>query len=153
MPDSADILTALRAHLAGAGIVRPANAVGAAPPFVLDPLEGPAAPGELEGIHNDPNLIITARPGGDLAPGPADGWLLQTTVDVIYRGKASDQIMAVDAQIVAEMFLPGGMAKTAWLMGGLQIIESRVWAGLQRLGSSKGQGFTYITKLYFETYR
>jgi hypothetical protein len=153
MPNSADVVNALRDHLVAAGIVRKGNVAGPLPPMVLDPLQGAPAPGELEGIVNDPDLLITARPGGDLTPAPPDGWLLQTTVDVIYRGKHSDRIAAVDAAITAELFLPGGMCKTAWMMGPLQMIETRIWAGMQRLESSKAAGYTYITKVYAETYR
>lgn len=147
------VLTALRAHLIAAGLVRKGSVAGALPPLVLDPVAGPPAPGELEGIFGDPDLVITARPGGDFPPAPPDGWLLKATIDLIYRGHASDQIATVDAAILAEMYLPGGMAKTAWLMGGLQMIETRSWAGLQRLAGTRGEGFTYVSKLYVETYR
>jgi hypothetical protein len=150
---STDILTALRDHLVTAGIVRKPNVAGDAPPLVLDPLQGAPGPGELESIVNDRDLIISARPGGDIAPGPTDGWLLQTTIDLIYRGKTSDRIASVDAAITRELYLTGGMARTAWMMGSLQMIETRLWAGLQRLGSSKADGYTYITKVYAETYR
>ena len=153
MPTSADVCNAFRQHLVTAAIVRMPNIAGAPPPMVLEPVAGAPAPGELEGIVNDPRLIITARPGGDLTPAPADGWLLQTTIDVIYRGKAADLIASTDGAITRELFLAGGQAKTAWMMGGLQVIQTSLWAGLQRLGSSKASGYEYITKVYVETYR
>jgi hypothetical protein len=39
------------------------------------------------------------------------------------------------------------------MMGGLQMIETRLWAGAAAARASKAQGFTYITKVYAETYR
>jgi hypothetical protein len=108
---STDILTALRDHLVTAGIVRKPNVAGDAPPLVLDPLQGAPGPGELESIVNDRDLIISARPGGDIAPGPTDGWLLQTTIDLIYRGREPTRSPPSTPQIVAQLFLPGGMAR------------------------------------------
>lgn len=151
MPTTTDLLTALRAHLAGLGLVRIPPAAGAAPPMVLEPLQIPA-PGELEGVADD-GLIISALPGGDFPAGEGEGWLLRTTIDLRYRAHDSRRIHALDAQIVASLHEGPGIRRHDWVMGGTYVLETGLYGGLTRLGAAPGQGFDYVTKLYLEARR
>lgn len=153
MPDTAAILGALRTHLRDAGLVRYASIAGPLPPAHIEPIGGSPAPGEAEPPGNDADLIISLYAGGELAVGEHDGYLLRTTIDVRYRGKTIQRILALDAAIVRELHDAGGGRRRGWAMGGVQLLESGVWTGLQPVDRSKGQGAEYVTKLYFEALR
>lgn len=153
MASATDVLTALRIHLVGAGLVRKASIAGAAPPVFIEPIGGTPGPGEGEPPEVDPNLHIGLFAGGDIPIGEQDGFMLKTTIDVRYRGRNAQQILNLDNELVKQLHDAGGQRRRGWTMGGLFMVETGVWTGCQPLGRSKAEGYEYVTKVYAETYR
>lgn len=152
MSSSTDVLGAFRNHLVALELMRKASVAGPLPPAIIEPRGGAPAPGEGEGTANDPDLIVTLRGGGEIPPGD-NGWLLQTTIDVRYRGLTAERIMRLDADIVASLHEGPGIRRRAWEMGGLFVLETGIWVGLTPLEHHAAQGFDYVTRIYVEAYR
>lgn len=149
MPDTNVILSAIRQELVNAGLVRRPGTAGAAPPMVLEPVEGAPAPGELDGVENDATLIVTLRLSGDLAEGPLDTYRRRTVVDVVYRSKTTaglQRARTLDAAIRRRLVPHDqlGEARTIGAGGAtpLDVLSIQLFAGLGRVSSSAAAGYT-----------
>lgn len=151
-----DLLTAFRNELVAEQLVRKASQANPAgrPPMFVQLDGGAPAPGEREGVENDPELITTIFAGGDFPPA-TDGALRRSTVDLRYRtapGKAP-RAFNLDALVcahIADQDQDGYAARYDWTMAGLYIVESRVWTALQPIRTDPAQGADFVTKFYFE---
>lgn len=150
-----DLLAAFRQHLIDEGIVRAATepAVAGEPPMLVELPGGPRAPGEGDELERDPNMALTIYAGGDLTAGEFDGFIRRTTIDVHYRTVDARLLEPLDRAIVNAMHDEGGQRRRGWVMGGLYVLETGQWAGLQPLERSKAGGHHFVTKVYVETYR
>lgn len=154
MADVAQVLTAFRAELIAAGLVRRPTDAGAAPPMVIMPAEGAPAPGEAEGIV-DTGLILSILHGGNLseATGYEAAQRRRVVVDVRYRSKINADLraaMALDVAVINRLIRPATNYGYGFVMGGLFVHAVGVWAGLGPVSSSKGQGFDEVAKYLVE---
>lgn len=143
------LLDGLRAHLAGAGIVRIPRDAGTAPPMWLHPRDGVPAPGEGEParrVEIGPDAVLGAFLTGGIPPRPYEAVLRRDIVDIRLRTKTAPLAMALDEQIRAAL-----VDRRNWLMGGVRVIESRQWRAMQPLGSD-AQAFDWVVAFLFETY-
>jgi hypothetical protein len=147
-------LPELRTHLQSVGICRPPNTAGAAPPMHLEPATGVPAAGEGAGAAVGPTLVLGAFLASGVVPDWGEGYSRRQIIDVWIRAKATDSWRgpAVAAAIEREVAPPPYAARHEWTMGGLLVIESRLWRPLQPVGSD-AQGWTWTMGLYIETYR
>lgn len=91
---STRLLSALRAELVTAGLVRRPSDAGALPPLFIEPIDGPPAPGEREAPETDGTLVVTARLSSELGEGPGDSWRRRIVVDLVYRSTGTAGIIA-----------------------------------------------------------
>lgn len=162
MATPTEILTAFRQHLVDQGIVRKPGAgpqPNGAPPMFVEPDDGPIGPGEApKAEENDDQLVLSIFWGGALAATDADAYRLRGSIDVRLRSSGSAGVQraaAVAMRIRREMFEPGdspGIARRAWVMGGLNMLETGEWGGLSRIHASESEGFDDVWKAYVETY-
>lgn len=145
-----ELLSALRNHLVGQGIVRRASATGTAPPLLLEPQQGVPEPGTGEGIVPDPVIHLGAFLTGGVAPGRYESWWRQPIVDVRFRAKGSQAVQTVQATELA--ISKALIDRVDWTMDGLYVVESEQWRPLQRLGSDE-QGYEYVAAYRFILYR
>lgn len=153
MSDITAVLAAFRDHLVAEDLVRAASVAGAEPPMFVELADGARAPGEGDPPEVDPNIVLTIYAGGDIPAGEFDGYLLRTTIDVHYRARDARLIGPLDTAIVTTLSDAGGQRRRAWEMGGLFVLETGLWTGLQPLERSKAGGHHFVTKVYVETYR
>lgn len=146
MPDNFDLLRSFRQYLVDQGLVRKASVAGAARPMHVEP---PAAyaPGEREAPENDDTTVVSVFVGGDVPMGPFEGDWIRATIDVRYRTVDPPDVLHLNAQIRQAI-----VDRWDWDMGGLRVVESLEWAGLQRLGASEAQGWDYVSKFLFQIY-
>jgi hypothetical protein len=148
MPSNKDLLGAFRQHLVDQGLVRKASvAVPGKRPVFVEPADGAPAPGEREGVENDDVTMISLFVGGDIAGAAFEGFIAKSTIDVRYRTHDAQEVLDLAAAVRLAI-----VDQWDWLMGGLRVIESREWAGVQRVGSSAAQGYDFVHKFYFEYY-
>lgn len=157
MPSLADVLSAFRTELVDQGLVRKASQSTPAgkPPMFVQLDAGAPAPGEREGVENDAELMLTIFAGGDFPSFP-DGAIRRSTIDLRYRAAPNKARRAfdLDAEICAaicDQTGTGFAARYDWTMGGLYVIESRVWAALGTIRTDADQGSDFVTKFYIET--
>lgn len=145
-----DLLDALLAHLVARNIVRRPDVAGAKPPLWREPAGGAPAPGERKGTGNDPTTMVSVFHSGEIPRSPERGYSDRPTVDVWIRTK--DPRVGPDlARAISDELAPPPLGvRYDWTMGGLQLIESRQWRGLQRLGSDQAQGFDFVASYLFE---
>ena len=148
---AARLLTALRAELVASGVVRDPRTPGALPPMWLSPRSGTPAPGEGAGSETGPTAVLAAFRSGGIPPAAARGHSRRTTVDVVMRVTQAPIAEDLDAQLRAVLAPAPLAARYAWAMGGLQVIESRVWRELGPLGFDE-QAFSFVASFLFETY-
>lgn len=161
------LLDAIAQHLAAVGIARlPGTGTGPRPwlpPFWRNPADGTPAPGEKKGAELDDGLVLAGYLSGEIPPPEGGGYSNRLTVDVDLRSKSMASIETVAEQL-REEFAPsaGGLVgagipglRIDWTLqpAGPAVIESRLWRGLQILGSSTGQGYHYRLALLLELYR
>jgi hypothetical protein len=87
VPSPTDVLTALRVDLIAAGLIRRPSEAGTLPPAHVEPAEGAPAPGEREGIEDDPELVVTLMHSGDFGEEPQDSYRRRAIIDVRYRSR------------------------------------------------------------------
>lgn len=147
-------LPELRNHLVSVGICRAPNTAGPEPPMHLEPATGVPAAGEGSGNAVGPTLVLGAFLVSGLAPGFGEGFSRRQIVDIWVRAKATDSWRgpAVAAAIEREFAPPDFGYRDQWVMGGLMVIQSRLWRPLQPVGSD-AQGWTWTLGVYIETYR
>lgn len=168
MADVNAILAAFRADLIAAGLVRRPSEpepVGA-PPMHVEPVEGPPAPGEREGVEDDPDLVLSLMHSGDLAEGTGYAAAAQrrTVLDVRYRSRTAGALQraaALDATIRRHFTRPQRNYGYGFLMapdlivdegqptersGALWVQELGVWGGMGPVGRSRAAGYDHVAK-------
>jgi hypothetical protein len=119
------LLDAMRDHLIAAGIVRDPDVDGAEPPMWRHPDAGAVAPTAAA------PLVASAFYTGGISPAAGAEDRRQLTVDVQLRTSAGvPGLLALERAMTLELVGtdPGG--RTDWVMGGLYVIQSRVWTEL-----------------------
>lgn len=158
MPDTNDVLRAFRRELISAGLVRHPSVDAMPPPLVLEPEGGARSPGDRNDVEDDPNLVITAVLGGDVAEGPTTAFRRRTVITVRYRSAGTTGLVSgreLDAAIRARVAgrLDYGLG---WTMGetidepGIVVLSSAVFAGLSPIPREPGQGFDEAARYVFE---
>lgn len=164
MPDGTEVLAALREELIAAALVRRpsegANATGSPYPLVIEPYDGPPAPGELgddEVDHNE--LVVSAFYAGGL--GAADGFEASTrkvhSIDLRYRSKGMAALRAamdLDAAIRARIIRPETNYGYGWVMGTaapLFVHQATPIGDFAPLSRSRDRGFDHVAKWWIET--
>lgn len=152
MAEVPDLLEAIRAELADEEILRPAGVAGALPPLWLEPADGPPAPGEATGSGGDDTTIVSAFRTGEVPRSPGQGYSDRAIVD--FRIRSKDARVGPDlVDRLSDLFAPAPLGvRHDWSMGGLQLLESRQWRPIARLGSSRAQGFEWVVAYLFELY-
>jgi hypothetical protein len=147
-----DLLDALLTFLADeAGIVRRPDAAGPLHPLWRAPVDGPPAPGEATGSGNDPVLILSCFETNEVPRSTDRAFSDQRIVDVRIRSMNRPEASRVHAEILAELAPPPLAIRTDWTMGGLYLIASQQWRGLQPIASDRAQGWDLTSAYLFET--
>lgn len=158
MADDDLILGAFRGELVDAGLVRRASDDPAAfpglPPVHNEPIEGPPAPGEVEGKGNDPELILTLKLSGDLSELPFDAAVQRRAVlDVVYRSATASALrraMTLDAAIRNRLIRSATNYGFGFILDpgghGLFCHEAAVWGGFSEVSRSRATGYRHVAK-------
>jgi hypothetical protein len=160
MADTNAVLTAFRAELITAGLVRRPSEAGAAgvPPMHIEPVDGPPAPGEREGIEDDPELVLTLDLSSEVAGarGYETALELVAIVDVHYRtvgagpGKnpsaALRRARGLNAAITARLIRPATNYGIGFDLGGLLVLEVNEFAGYGRVSADRERGYHDLAK-------
>lgn len=139
------LLTALREHLVGEGIVRKPAVAGPVPPCYVEPRDGCPAPGQLSGTEQA-DVVVALFASGGFPARPFESWWKQETVDVYVRAKR-----APDAFPLADAIRSAVVDRRGWVMDALPVVESLEWRPLQRLGSDD-DGWTFVWSGAFQTF-
>lgn len=142
----AQLLTALRDHLAGEGIVREPGVAGPAAPMWLEPRQGVPAPGDKQPPERGDDAVLGAFVTGGIPPRAYESWQRRPIVDLRFR-----TINAVRAHELDELIRAQLIDRRNWLMGGLRVIESQLWRDFQPLIFDE-QAFTYVAAYVFQLY-
>lgn len=156
MPDASAVLTAFRAELVEAELVRrPSEATPAgAPPMHVEPREGAPAPGEREGVEDDPGLVLSLFHGGDLAEDLFDTYRRRTVAEVRYRSATNADLrraMALDAAVRAHFTGYERQYGTGFtIAGGLFVLSFGVLGGFGPISRSREAGFVNGSRFVLE---
>lgn len=140
----ADLMTHLRTYLAAEEVTRDPQVAGDPPPLFLAPEKGAWFPGDLEGVEDDSECIVSAFLSGGLPSRPYESMLRKRTVDFWIRCTKAPMAWQVDAGLYEAL-----ADKRAWDCAGLEVIESLPWREMAPLSGS-APGFTFITSYVFE---
>lgn len=161
--DAGNLLWAVQGELILAGIGRkPGVAAGAGVhPVWVEPDASPA-PGEKQGVEDDPLVTISLLFGGEV-PRPRAAWERQLIVDIRLRSAAKPgsyvEVTRVDKAIrdllIGETYEAVGVPLRWTPPGGgpqqqLVALEVQDFTGLQRLGFTDNQGWTHRHQFLFE---
>lgn len=157
MPDVTAVLTAFRVELITAGLVRrPSQVATGVPPMHVEPLEGPPAPGEREGVENDPDLVLSLMHSGGLSPANNYDAAIDRTVilDVRYRSRTTDALRraeALDAAIRNRLIRPEtnygyGLTLAAGTPAELWAQAAAVFGAFGPIGRSRAAGYDHVAK-------
>jgi len=155
--DNAAVLAAFREELIAAGLVRRPSDTGTDPPAHIEPLGGPPAPGEREGIEDDAELVVSLIDAGTFAESPFDGATRRRmTVDVHTRAASSTALrraMALEAAIVARLIRPETSYGFGFTLGATSAVfcQEATPSGGGPLGSVRGVGWARVAKWTIET--
>lgn len=160
----ATIIDAIRDHLAAQGIVRLPDDAGGEPPLWRAPPDGTPAPGSKTGNEADDGLVMAIYLSGEIPPDAGAGYSNRLTFDVDFRSKRMESIEDAAEQIRGEFAPANGAIDGGGIPGirfnwtlesvpAVQVIESRLWRGLQALSMSRAEGYHYRLSLLLETYR
>lgn len=149
MPDDSAILTAFRAELLEAGLVRRPGDAGPLTPMHVERAGGVPAPGEGEGAEVAANLVAGIRASGELAEvtGYDAAQRRRLVVDVIYRSASSagsKAAMSLDAGIRSRLFRPatnygyGFTLAPATPAASLFVFEAAMFGGIGLIGEEAG---------------
>lgn len=147
MPDDSAILTAFRAELLEAGLVRRPGDAGPLPPAHVERKGGTPAPGEGEGAEVGAELVVGIRASGELAEGTGyeAAQRRRLVIDILYRASSSAgarATMALDAAVRARLFRPAtnyGYGFTlAPASAPLFVFEAAMFGGLGLIGEEAG---------------
>lgn len=149
-PTSPDLLDNLRQFLINQGLVRdPRDATqqGVLPPLWIAPRHGCPAPGQTEGLgdnETDQNLVLAINDATDIPPGRYEGFLRHAHVEIVYRGRTSKPVKALENQIRAVI-----NDKRGWTMVNVPVNESLLFRGLQPLGSDS-VAYNFVQEYSFD---
>jgi hypothetical protein len=163
MADVNAVLTAFRAELVAAGLVRRPSeprAVGATPPppMVNEPPEGPPGPGDDlgDGLNGDPDLVLSLIGSGEVTPANSyDAAAARTlTLDVRYRSKTASALRraeALDAAIRARLIRPEtnygyGFILADGTPAALLVQAVTVFGGFGPISRSRAGGYDHVAK-------
>jgi hypothetical protein len=159
MADVTAVLTAFRAELDAAGLVRrPSTDDVARPPLIVEPLEGPPAPGDDlgDGLYGDPELVLSLLHSGELTP--SSGYSAATervyTVDVRYRSKTAAALRraeALDTAIRDRLIRPEtnygyGFILAEGTAAALLVTMVGVFGGFGPISRSRAAGYDHVAK-------
>jgi hypothetical protein len=146
--DQAALLEAIRSYLVSLGHVRLPTVAGTAPPLWLAPEGGAVAPGDKQGVENDPDLVLSVFHTGGIAGEPFYSWVRRDTVDIWLRCRKAPHAMEKEPQLRAAFV--GDLGKRDWTMAGLHVVYSGEWRPLQPLYGAGGPGHAFVVSYYFE---
>lgn len=162
MPGVTDVLTAFRAELITAGLVRRPSAepIGAPPPppMIVEPPEGPPGPHDDlgDGLIGDPDLIVSLIGGGEVTPANSyDAAASRTvTLDVRYRSSSAAALRRaedLDGAIRARLIRPEtnygyGFTLAEGTPAALLLQAFAVFAGFGPISRSRAAGFDHVAK-------
>lgn len=158
MADVNGLLAAFRLELVEAGLVRRASELGPAPPMIVEPVDGPPAPGDDlgDGLHGDPELVVTLMHGGEVSPATSyDAALARTyTLDVRYRSRTAPALRraeALDAAIRDLLIRPEtnygyGFTLAEGTPAALFVQAAAVFGGFGPVGRSRAAGYDHVAK-------
>jgi hypothetical protein len=156
---NSNLLGAITSELAQANIAREPNIAGPAPPIWREPPEGAPGPGDMTGVTNDPLTVLSLFYSGGVVPPPGSHWERQTTVDLWIRTKGAGparRAMDLEHAIRKQMLPLNESYRTDYFLGHgaeqMHVVECRLWRDIQRLGSSREQGYTFIVSYWFQLY-
>lgn len=157
------VLTAFREELIAAGLGRRPSETGPTTgppyPFVIEPVEGPPAPGELaDGEHDHAELVCTLLVSGTVAPLDTFDVAFRSTpiVDVRYRSAGAAALraaMALDEAIKDLLVSPAtnyGLGFTLGSAAPVAVHAAAQFAGFGPISRSRAAGFDHVTKWAIE---
>ena len=115
-------------------------------PIVIEPREGAPAPGELRGVENNLQGILSLFYTGGIETGTLEKFRRKEIFDFWVRTK-SPQL----AQEIKDRLRKLLHDRRNWDMDGLTVIESKLWRKLQPVGHGP-QGYSYTISFLFELY-
>jgi hypothetical protein len=162
--DPARVLTAFREELIAAGLGRrPSDAggqTGQPYPFVIEPIEGPPAPGELADGENDhTELVCSLIMSGSISPLDSFDRLVRRRpiVDVRYRTKTQAGLraaMALDEAITDRLIRAATNYGVGFTLGtsaaAVVVLQASPFADFGPISRSRANGFDHVTKWALE---
>lgn len=160
MPDVAQVLTAFRAELVAAALVRrPSDPPNGLPPMVVENVAGAPEPGApaadaLEGTAGE-GVVLHLSHSLDITPvtGYAASHSATHVLDLRYRAKTNVDLraaMALDRAIRGRLFRPETNYGYGFPLGGLPVIEVSIFGAFGRLGADPAGGFDSLAKYSVE---
>lgn len=152
----------LRTYLVDEGLVRAPDQIGAGarpwlPPAWRHPENGPVGPGDKkdEGApdnQHDDGMVVSLMHAPGIPPDAGGEERRHLGVDIVFRSRDVVSIDNLDGEIRGRLLGddPGGRAD--WVMGGLYVIQSKVWSELQPR-DSEDEVFTFAAGWIFEVRR
>ena len=119
MPDATRVLTAIRNDLETAGLIRRPSTAGTLPALLVEPRNGPPAPGELEGAGGD--LAVTIRLSSEAGARAGAAHTRTFIIDLIYRSVGTAGLKAgrtLDSAIRARLVQTAGYGTGVMLDAG-----------------------------------
>ena len=119
MPDATRVLTATRNTLETSGLIRRPSTAGALPALIVEPRNGPPAPGELEGVGAQ--LAVTLRLSSEAGARAGGAYSRTFIIDLVYRSIGTDGLKAgraLDSAIRARLVETAGYGTGVMLDAG-----------------------------------
>jgi hypothetical protein len=156
-----NLVSKLRAHLVGVGIVRRPDVAGQGPrpwpaPAYVFPEDGPVAPGDAKDIDRSPEwwddgLVLSIMWAPGIPPAAGEEERRVDGIDLVLRATSMPPLLALEAALRAELVGtdPGGHCD--WVMdGNLYVIQSRQWRPFAPVDTADAI-FTFSVGYTFET--
>lgn len=140
------LLDHLKSYLVDQGVVRDPRTAGSAHPLFRQTRDGALAPGEPEGVENDPDLIVTAYIAPGVPPRVYEGFFRTDGVDFWIRSRTAPLAVSFEEQLRAALH-----GQQNFMMGSERIIQSQMFTDMRLLGSG-ANGFTFVTGYLFQRY-
>lgn len=139
------LIDCLRTCLIEEGLVRDPKIAGPLPPCWRSPKNGVPAPGEGSVPEIGPTVVVALYTAPSIPRSSYDASVLRTDgLDIRIRATTAPAAIELDDQIRAVL-----VDQRAWMMGGLEIVESRLERPLDLIYSDD-QGFDFTAGYLFE---
>jgi hypothetical protein len=144
---ASDLLDNLSQYLIGLGIARSPIVAGTGHPLYIEPRDGVVAPGEAQGVKDDPDVTFGIFRSGDVPPQPLESFIQEEGVDLWIRVKRGQDAIVQHNAIFNALLNRSDLGQN-FTMGSMNILQVQQWRPFQPLDRGP-QGFTYTVGYLF----